>query len=236
MSLGTPTNNASKSQGAGQVLTSTAFTPTANALLLAHFHGQGASAPSVPSVTDTAGLTWTLVSNTGGTFNSTNRCLTVWAIAPDSPSSMTVSADWGASITGSAMRVVEITGANTTTPILTGSTIGTSGSSTTPAPGTAPALTPGNVQMLWVSTRAGSVSPEGGWTELYDDTTGGACTIAAYYNTTGDTSPTATTSSSPWRAGAAEIDVAPASGGEFTINGSRPGRTGRWRRPAAVGV
>ena len=116
MALGTPATAVTpKQQGAGQVITTAAFTPTANALLLAHAHGQGGSAPAVPAITDTAGLTWTLVTSSGGTFNSTNRCLVAWAIAPASPSSMTVSADWGASITGSTLSITQITGADAST-------------------------------------------------------------------------------------------------------------------------
>ena len=122
---------------------------------------------------------------------------------------MTVSADWGASITGSTLSITQITGADTSTPILAGSTAGASGSSVTPAPGTVPGITAGNVQLLFVASRAGSVSPEGAsWTEVYDVTTGGACTSACYYCTAGDTSPTATTASAPWRASANEIAAA----------------------------
>ena len=235
MALGTPASAVTpKQQGAGQTITTASFTPTANALLLAQFHGQGGSAPAVPTVSDSAGLTWTLVTSSGGTFNSTNRCLVAWAIAPASPFAMTDSGDWGASITGSPLTTTQTTGADATTPILAGSTAGTSGSSVTPAPGTVPAITSGNVQLLFVATRAGSVSPEGGaWAEVFVVATGSACTSAAYYCTAGDTSPTATTASSPWRASAAEISVATESGG-FTINGSRTSVGGRWRRPAAL--
>lgn len=232
MALGTPTTpTAAVHTTSSQTVVSGSFTPTANALLICHVNGQNGTAPSVPTISDSGGLTWTLITSSGGTFNSTNRCVSVWAIAPASPSAITVQADWGASITGSCLALVQITGADATTPILAGSTAGTSGSSTTPAPGTVPAITVGNVQLLMVATRAASSSPESGaWTELYDHSTGGACAVAGYYSTAGDTSPTSTTSSAPWRAVAFEVAVAASGGvGPDLIRSIGP----RVRRPSA---
>lgn len=230
MAIGTPTLAvAATTQGAGQTTTSGSFTPAVGDLLLAHFEGVDAAAPGVPTISDSGGLTWTLVASTGGTFNATNRCITVWAVAA-AAAAMTVSADWGASIAGSCCAVTKISGTNTTTPILAGSNAGATGSSTTPAPGTVPAITSGNVQMLWVATRAASATQEAGWTELYDASNAGACTIAAYYNTTGDTSPTATTASAPWRAGAVEIAAAAASGGGVGTNQTAAQRSAAMRR------
>lgn len=213
MALGTPTLSvAVGTSTSAQHTTTGSFTPTANAVLVVHVHGVNATAPGVPTISG-GGLTYTQVSSTSGTFNSTNRCATLTAPVGASPSAMTVDADWGAAITNGAIAVFEITGADTTTPVLTGTNAGGTGTSTTPASSAVPAITAGNVQIFTVASRAASVAPESGaWTELYDAGPT-SCRVAGYYNTAGDTTPTATTTSSPWRVGAAEIAVAPASGG-----------------------
>ncbi len=206
MPIGTPTTLNSITQGSGQATVIPSFTPTANAVIIVHFHGRDTSVPSIPTISDSASLTWTAVFV--GNFNSTNRNWIGWAVAPASPAAMTVTADWGASIPNSAGQAFEITGADTTTPVVSGTTLSASGSGTTPAPGTVPAITSGNVQLLLISTRAASSSAEGGgaWTELYDTAPGGgACQIGGYYSTSGDTTPTATISSTSWRANALEI-------------------------------
>lgn len=213
MAVGTPTSLATVSQGTGQTTTTASFTPTANAIIWVHFHGRDTAAPNIPTISDSAGLTWTSVF--AGQFNSSNRNWIGWAVAPASPASMTVTADWGASITTSCGRAFETTGADSTTPVVVSSNVSASGSSTTPASGTVPTITAGNVQLLFISTRAGSSVAEGGgaWTELYDiDGTGLSCHTACYYSTTGDTTPTATISSAPWRASALEVAAAAAGG------------------------
>lgn len=209
MAVGTPTVLGSpRTQGSGQTTTIASFTPSANSIVWVHFHGVDTSAPSIPTISDSLGtLTWTAVF--AGNFNSTNRNWIGWAAIGGSPSAMTVTADWGASITASNGVAFETSSTDATTPVLAGSNISASGSSTTPASGTAPSITAGNVQFLFVSTRAASVAAEGGgaWTELYDHASGSAIS-AGYYCTSGDTTPTATTSSAPWRASSIEIAAA----------------------------
>lgn len=218
MALGTPTVLGTNVQGAGQTTQTSAFTPTANTVIWAHFHGVDGTAPSIPTISDSATLTWTAVF--AGNFNSSNRNWIGWALTGSSPGSMTVTADWGASITGSCGEVFEITGADTTTPVVSGSTLSAAGSGTTPAPGTVPGITAGNIQLLFASTRAASSTPEGGgaWTELYDiAATAGAAQAACYYSTAGDTTPTCTIASAAWRASALEVAAAAAAAGQPTM-------------------
>lgn len=197
--------------------TTASFTPTANALLVALFHARAGSAPASPTITDTATLTWTTVFSS--TFNSTNRARLAWAVAPASPSAMTVTADYGGSTSAGSFGLIELTGADTTTPVVTSSNVSAGGTSTTPASGTVPAMADaGNLQLLFVPHRANSSTPEAAssWAEAFDVGVGGAtCSSACYYvQTPGDTSPTATmNSSAPWRAMAIEIAVAAAVAG-----------------------
>ena len=209
MAVGTPTLKASGSRTTGASSDTTAsFTPTANAVLWAFFHGRNASgAPASATISDTAGLTWTSVFT--ASFNSANRIWIGWAVAPSSPSSMTVTASWGATVDSGAFGVFETTGANTTTPVVASSNVAAGSTSTTPASGTVPAMaSSGNLQILFVASRSSSSTAEASWAEVFDVVASGQpCHASAYYiGTPGDTSPTATLpGSAVWRASALEV-------------------------------
>lgn len=229
MALSAPSVLTSNLSGSASTTRTTAsFTPSANAILVVGFHVLAGSSPPSPTWTDSAGLTWTTITDTG--FNSTNRYTVKWAQVGASPSAMTVTADYGATSTSSASwGVVELTGHNTTTPIVTGSTQTGSGTSTTPATATVPALSAsGNYQLLFVAARTSSCTAEAGWTELFDRNGATTSLLAAYYTgTPGDTSPTATLSGSAiWRCVGFEVAegglTLAASGSEVTVADGSP--------------
>lgn len=221
MAVGTPTLKASGSRTSGASSDTTgSFTPTANAVLWAFFHGRNVSgAPASATISDTAGLTWTSVFTAA--FNSTNRIWIGWAVAPSSPSSMTVTASWGATVDSGTYGIIETTAAHTTTPVVTSSNVAAGGTSTTPASGTVPAMaSSGNMQLLFVASRGSSSTAEAGWSEVLDVVASGQpCHASVYYvGTPGDTSPTATLGGSAvWRASALEVAEAASS---LTVNAS----------------
>src|SRR5690606_33770587 len=145
------------------------------------------------------GLTWNLINN--GVFNGTNRQWIGWAQAPASPALTSLAGDWGAAIAAGSGVLLEIaSGFDPAVPIVPGSTIAATGTSTTPSAGTAPALAdPGNLQLLCESSRANSGSPEASssWTEIADvGVAASQIQAGAYYlGTPGDTSPTSVISS-----------------------------------------
>lgn len=223
MALTTPTALVSNFNNTSQTSRTTAlFTPSANAVIFAAFHVVGTGNPTDPTFSDSVGLTWNAVSS--GTFNSSNRVTVKWAEVGASPTSMTVTADYGAySASSGSWGVFEMTGHATGAPIVTSSTVTGTGTSTTPATSAAPALAAsGNIQLLWVAARSTSCAPEAGWTEIFDKA-GTQVELAAYYiGTPGDTSPTATLPGSAlWRAIGCEVAsggmTLAASGSELTV-------------------
>lgn len=181
--------------------TTSSFTPSANALLVAAFHGV---TDQTCTITDSTGLTWNVLNST--TFNSSNRYTAAWAEVGSSPSSMTVTATWGASFTGYvAGSVIQMTGQDTTTPVIAASVKTGSGTSATFSTATVPALSSsGNLQLMYVFARGGAITPEGGWTELVDLNGGVNSELwCGYIGTPGDTSPTATDTAAGSRAYAA---------------------------------
>lgn len=208
MAVGTPTKLDTQVLGSGQTITSLSVLPVAKSLLVLHICGRDVAAPNDPTVSDTSGLTWTTLQS--GAFNATNRMAIKYATVGGAPVSLQVSADFGAVIAGSSFGLLNVPLALLAAPFLAGTTAGTTGTSTTPNVGTVPAITAGNVQILWAAERGPNMAPKNAnWTELYDvNSPTGNCNVAAYYNTLGDTTPSCTITSSPWRAAAAEISAA----------------------------
>lgn len=210
MALGTPVTTVSNfSNSATTARTTAAFTPSANAVLFSAFHVVGASTPGAPTFSDSAGLTWNNLFDNA--FNSTNRLTVKWAEVGASPANMTVTADYGVfSASSQSWGVVELTGYNTASPVVVGSTATGTGTGTTPATSAVPALSnAADFQLLWVAARSTSCSPEAGWTELFDRA-GTQVELACYYiGTPGDTTPSATLpGSAVWRAAALEVATA----------------------------
>lgn len=113
----TPTNLSSSAASSTNGITSSAFTPTASALLVVSWVAEWDGPAGTPTITDSVGLTWTNV------FSGTDfgyYYMGVWyALAPSSPSSMTVTVT-GPAATGTrrhAMLVDQVAGCDTTTPV-----------------------------------------------------------------------------------------------------------------------
>lgn len=198
-----------------QTLACAAFNPPANSTIWVHTCGRDTAAPAAPTISDNSGgaLVWTQLQN--GAFNATNR-MAIWyaSVGAAPPTGLVITVDYGAVIASATLGVVTETGVNLINPIVPGTATGTTGTSTTPAPGTVPVMGLGNVQLLWVAERGASMTPEAGWTKLYDiNSSTGNCNIAGFYTLTGDTTPTATIVSAPWRAACAELQAATVGGG-----------------------
>lgn len=215
--------------------TSKAFTPAANACLFAHFHGlntTGGASPGVPTISDSAGLTWKTWFS--GNFNSSNRQIVATAQVGASPASMTVSANWGSATSYGFVAISQTTGHNSTFTFASGSTVQTTGTSTTPNVGTVSALTStGDLQVLFVASRGASATPEAGWTEMYDAVIPGVNiqTAAFMVATPGDTTPTATLNASVvWRAIHFEVYEDLSASGDGVVGTSTALRASRRRR------
>lgn len=178
------------------------FTPVANAVLTAWWSGQTTIAPTTVNIADSAGLSWTTFSDNA--FNTTNRAVGWYALVGGSPSAMSVWFSAATAVAAVCYDLSQTTGANPVSPVVSASTFGAGGTSTTPNTGTVAAMSSaGNIQVLFVASRAASCSPEAGWVESVDTSVpAGSCHLAIYtIGTPGDTTPTATISSSvPWRA------------------------------------
>ena len=188
--------------------TSGDFTPEANALLLAWWSGcsNGGTAPATVNVGDSAALSWVTVDNNA--FNTSNRVVGWYAVAPASPSAMSL---WFSASTAYGQvcySVSQATGHNPSAPVVSASTVGAGATSTTPGVTVSALASSGNLQCLFVASRAASATAEAGWAESADTSVSGSpCHLALYtIGTPGDTTPSATLSSSvPWRARALEI-------------------------------
>jgi hypothetical protein len=90
--------------------TSGAFTPTANALLVACFAAQSGNPPVINTVTG-GGLTWSLIATKNYRSGSTDSTIFIYAAqASSSPSSMDVTFAFTATMTGGSWSVFEVTG------------------------------------------------------------------------------------------------------------------------------
>ena len=201
MAVSTPTSlktyNTTRTASAD---TTSSFTPSANALLVSVFQGV---TTGTCTITDSTGLTWTNINTT--TYNASNRYTVAYTQVGASPSSMTVTATWGASFTGYVTGgVFQVTGHNTTTPLVAAGTKTGSGTSATFSTATVPALSSsGNLQVLVACSRGPGANPEASWTSVLGQAGVNCMTFAAYIGTPGDTSPTATDSGATSRAYAA---------------------------------
>lgn len=168
------------SHGTGSYTTGS-FTPSANSLLTvivcAETNNGSSNISASLTITDSAGLTWTAITNVG---NSTSWAtgMRAWrAPVGASPSSMTVTVDCGANnIYEYLVDAIDFTGYDTSSPIGATATGGGSGSNGLGADGAAsitlsaaPASSSLVIGALGGDTSsAGGVTYGTGWTELYD--------------------------------------------------------------------
>lgn len=119
MPLSTPVVKASATPVATAAITSSAFTPTANALVVAVCVNTGstsANAQGTISSTHSPALSWTAGGVTGG-GNTTGAVRWWYAQAGSAPGSGTVTVTLGAAPTIQDLVVFEVTGQNPTTPV-----------------------------------------------------------------------------------------------------------------------
>lgn len=189
--------------------TTSAFTPTANALLVATFTATRGSStdPGVVTVTDSASLTWTQVRDFAYiTSGSTRGRVAVYAAqAPSSPASMTVTGTYGGTCTGSTIHVFEVLGSDVANGV--GQSFVQSVPTTANASGTSAAVTlaaAGNSRnrafMVSVHLQANEDTvPAASWTEIGDTAhaTPGESSATEWRSDVFDTAPSAnwTTSS-----------------------------------------
>ena len=168
------------SHGTGSYTTGS-FTPSANSLLTvivcAETNNGSSDISASLTITDSAGLTWTAITNVG---NSTSWAtgMRAWrAPVGASPSSMTVTVDCGANnIYEYLVDAIDSTGYDTSSPIGATATGGGSGSNGLGADGAASitlSAAPASSSLV-IGALGGDTSSTGGvtygtgWTELYD--------------------------------------------------------------------
>lgn len=121
MALGTPTVVASATPIVNVNVTTSSFTPTPGALLIAMSVDTGSATSNVQGTINsshpgTGTLTWAPIGVTGG-GNTTGAVRAWWAIAPASPTDGTVTINCAVTPTIHDAAVYQVTGADTTTPI-----------------------------------------------------------------------------------------------------------------------
>lgn len=183
------------------------FTPTANSFLIVFIK---ATATLVGSISG-GSLTWTTQrSGTGG--GDAHFIFT--APVGSSPSSMTIVYDCTAdAATGCLLKTYQVTGHNTTTPVIQSQLVSNATTGADPVITPASAMGTNNAYMavLWNGTNPFAATPPTNWTET-DDTGFGspAAGLEAAYRINGETGTTITFTavSSTWRS--AFIEIAPA--------------------------
>jgi hypothetical protein len=110
MAVGSPINRGLAGGTTSAVTVS--FTPTAGSILLALCTTKAASAPGVPTISDSIGGTWDLITNavTGPASNPFIKGALYRHIVPASPAARTVTAAGGT--TSTVISVIEVTGAS----------------------------------------------------------------------------------------------------------------------------
>ena len=142
MALNTPVllDTATPNTTAG--ITSNSFTPTSQSMLMAVDSNTGpATANTGATITDSAGLTWTLIFEVGQ-GNTTGGIRIWWARSPSSPSAMTVTTTLGGTPTHHRQFIYEVTSTTSLAQLKASSAnTGTGTTATTPQPsaGVAPA-------------------------------------------------------------------------------------------------
>ena len=221
-----------------QTQTIGAFTPSANSELFVLGAAVAATTPGVATCSDGIPSTYTVVA-VGNAFNTTNRLRMFRTSIGSSPVSMTPQLDWLSVMTNCGMICFDVTGLNTGTPVVAGSSVQTTGGSdATPTTPAAPALADANnMQILVGHARRSALdsSPKAGWTEL-SEVFGANCDLAVYYRIANyDASPNYTLAGAAlWGCGAFEVAIAQATGGLGVGLGSRRSAMPRLRRPAAT--
>ncbi len=180
MPLGTPALVASGGAVADNA-TSTAYTPTANALQLAFVAGRASSAVTDPDITGAGGLTWspiTLASyDIGSGIRVSLRAFA--AVAPSSPSSIQITG----TATGAGRTVIEVVEVTGASPTITNFDDGVDASAGDPA-----IVLPSAPVALVIACFAGAmgtaVAPPSGFTEIVDNNTDASLTIEVAYDAT----------------------------------------------------
>lgn len=189
----------------------TSFTPSANTLILVTATwldaSGGAGTPPTTGISDTiGGLTWTEITNGWhtqtlfGTITDGAKSSIFWAITGSSPPAGTITTT-SSSATSKHFEVIEVPGANLSSPIGTtgfGNASGTNGGSaqnlTATTTGT-PAVNSCMIAMLGstvTNSAPGGVTDDSSYTNLFDAGSGSANTayIDCAYELTGDNSVT----------------------------------------------
>lgn len=182
------------------------FTPEANALLLAWTSVRSTVAAPTMAIADSVGLSWVTVDNNA--FSTTNRATGWYAVAPASPSAMSVWFSASTAYGAICYSISQATGHNPSAPVVSASTVGAGATNTTPTVTVSAMASSGNLQCLFVSSAAASSTAEAGWAESADTSVpAGSAHFALYtIGTPGDTTPSATLNSSvAWRARGMEI-------------------------------
>ena len=183
MALGTPTNKIDFVDGVSSTSDTTgSFTPTAGALLLLGIHARvpsGSTQPTISSITDSRGWTWTIVHATNGFVDydasGTDRqsAWLYYLIAPAATAG-TVQVTFGVACTPTGIYIDEITGADSGTPI------GQSVKNTSNAAGsiTATLSSAASTSLLYgfcatQNNNTATYSAEAGWTRLFQHAASG---------------------------------------------------------------
>lgn len=151
------------------------FTPSANSLLIACFAASQSSVnPTIPSVSDTSGLTWVQVSDNAYLASGISRArITIFAAhVGGSPVAITVTGDYGTPQIGCRLSVFEVTGSDVANSGVAASVV-QNVLSTAGATGTSLSLTlaaagdANNRSFLFLDHAASeTIGHEAGWTQI----------------------------------------------------------------------
>lgn len=225
--------------GTSFATTSWAYTPSTTLLELVCVwvcdDGGGSPAPTLSG----CGMTWTAYTDgttSANVLGTGNRVRSrIFRATSGTPSSGDLTVSTGAvTCERGGIALIQV---SETTPANAVQIVTASGSSTSPLATLAAVADSANLILGVVSNRNPvSVFTVGsGFTSLVSTSIETDLRVSVEYSTNDTTVDGTLASSGNWTMIGVEIDNVPASGGEFTINGSRLGRVGRWRRPAAVG-
>lgn len=219
--------------------TTASVTPTAGAVVFVGIANAKGTTPETPTVGNAWGITaWTQI-GPSGTYNSNQRRLTAYWGYASSYSAGTCTVSFGATQIGCQASFVQVTGLDTSTPVVTGNVDVDTGTATGTTALNLSALTKTtNGILVFKGHNASEGSTITGYTEIHDLSAPGSPTmgfLSAYLLGTDDASVDITwATSTAFRAIAFEMNAMDEGAALNGLNGSRMGRGGRWWRPAAV--
>jgi hypothetical protein len=196
-------------------VTTASFTPTASALLIVRVGTRHSSLMGDPTISDTAGLAWSLLAaGVHDTGSGTRHKARAWAaIAPASPSSMTVTGS--ATSTGRmGISVVQVTGFGG----LPGNAAAVNSATGDPTIvlGSTPATNSAVIAFLSAAATTSGISPPAGFTELDDVTDGAGLSLHCCYDMT--SAPASIAYSTTWNTSVGiAVEVTEASGAGLRI-------------------